>query len=116
MDVFHARRPNDPAANIRARWGLRPVVNCSGNNTALGASSVLPGVIDACNEIMAEFVDIVELHRKASQTIARVFDTEAGTVTASLASAWRCPSRAASQGQTWAALSASRILKAGATR
>ena len=86
MEPYLAKRPVDPAENIRGRWGLRAVINCSGNNTALGASSVLPCVIDACAEIMPEFVDITDLHRKASQTIARVFETEAGTVCGSLAS------------------------------
>lgn len=86
MAPYLANRPVDPAENIRSRWGLRAVINCSGNNTALGASSVLPSVIDACAAIMPEFVDITDLHRKASETIARVFKTEAGTVCASLAS------------------------------
>jgi D-glucosaminate-6-phosphate ammonia-lyase len=86
MPPYLARRPANRADNIISRWGLRPIINCSGNNTALGASSVLPAVVDACSEIMAEFVDIADLHRKASGTIARVLGVEAGTVCSSLAS------------------------------
>ena len=86
METYLARRPADPTKNIRTRWGLRQVINCSGNNTAIGASSVLPSVIDASAEIMTEFVDIADLHRKAHDTISRVFEVEAGTVCSSLSS------------------------------
>lgn len=84
-DTPFAARPEDPAASIRARWNLRPVINCSGNNTALGASSALPAVIDAVSEMMAEFVDVADLQRKASASIADTMGSEAGTVSASLA-------------------------------
>lgn len=61
------------------------MINCSGNNTALGASSALPTVIDAVSAIMAEFVEMPDLHRKASKTIARTMNCEAGTVCNSVA-------------------------------
>ena len=73
-----ATKRDDP----RAALGLRPVVNASGTMTALGASIVVPDAIEAMTRIMPEFVDIADLHRKASTVIARLTGAEAGTVTA----------------------------------
>lgn len=73
-----ATKRDDP----RAALGLRPVVNASGTMTALGASIVVPEAIEAMTRLMPEFVDIADLHRKASTVIARLTGAEAGTVTA----------------------------------
>ncbi len=70
-------------ADIRAQLGLRPIINVSGTMTALGASIVVPEAIDAISRILGEFVEIPDLLRKASQTIARLTGAEAGFVTAS---------------------------------
>ncbi len=70
-------------SDVRERYGLRPVINVSGTMTALGASIVVPEVVQAVSEILPEFVEINALQRKASEVIARACATEAGCVTAS---------------------------------
>ncbi|MFD1880279.1 aminotransferase class V-fold PLP-dependent enzyme [Paracoccus pacificus] len=69
-------------ADIRARMGLRPVVNVSGTMTALGASIIGPQAIAAMAEMAPEWVEMDDLQRRASATIARLTGGEAGFVTA----------------------------------
>jgi L-seryl-tRNA(Ser) seleniumtransferase len=70
-------------ADIRAKLGLRSVINVSGTMTALGASIVVPEAVEAVSAILREFVEIDDLQRKASTAIARLCGAEAGFVTAS---------------------------------
>jgi D-glucosaminate-6-phosphate ammonia-lyase len=79
---------NDKAKDygIRAKLGLRPIINVSGTMTALGASIIVPEAIAAMAAIAPQFVEIDALHRKASPIIARLTGGEAGFVTASCAS------------------------------
>jgi len=70
-------------ADIRSRLGVRPVINVSGTMTTLGASIVVPEAVEAISAILSEFVEIDDLQRKASATIARLCGAEAGFVTAS---------------------------------
>lgn len=72
-------------SDIRARLGLRPVINVSGTMTALGASIICPEAIEAMAAIAPEWVEIDDLQRKASSVIARLTGGEAGFVTASCA-------------------------------
>jgi D-glucosaminate-6-phosphate ammonia-lyase len=79
---------NDQAAiterrDIRARLGLRPIINVSGTMTALGASIMVPDAIQAMADIAPQFVEIDDLQRKASSVIAKACGAEAGFVTAS---------------------------------
>jgi L-seryl-tRNA(Ser) seleniumtransferase len=69
--------------DIRARLGLRPIINTSGTMTALGASIVVPEAVEAVRAVLTEFVEINDLQRRASRAIARAADSEAGFVTAS---------------------------------
>jgi L-seryl-tRNA(Ser) seleniumtransferase len=69
--------------DIRAQLGLRPVINVSGTMTSLGASIVVPEAVDAVTRVLTEFVEMGDLHRKASQVIAELTGAEAGFVTAS---------------------------------
>jgi D-glucosaminate-6-phosphate ammonia-lyase len=73
--------------DIRARLGLRPIVNAAGTMTYLGASIVVPEAVEAVTEILSQFVEIDDLQRKANTVIARLCATEAGFVTASCAAA-----------------------------
>jgi len=75
------------AADIRARLGLRPIINVSGTMTALGACIAAPEVVEAVSAILGEFVEIDDLQRKASAVIARLCGAEAGFVTASCSAA-----------------------------
>jgi len=70
---------------IRERLGLRPIINVSGTMTALGASIMVPEAIRAMAEIAPQFVEIDDLQRRASATVARLTGAEAGFVTASAA-------------------------------
>ena len=72
-------------SDIRQRMGLRPVINVSGTMTHLGASIVVPEAIRAAVELMPEFVEINDLHRKASHAIANATGAAAGFVTSSAA-------------------------------
>jgi D-glucosaminate-6-phosphate ammonia-lyase len=60
-----------PAADPRAALGLRPIINVSGTMTALGASIIVPEAIAAMTAIAPQFVEMDDLYRKASRTIAR---------------------------------------------
>jgi D-glucosaminate-6-phosphate ammonia-lyase len=70
-------------SDYRKKLGLRAVINVSGTMTALGGSIVVPQAREAIGAILPEFVEINDLQRKASQTIARLCGAEAGFVTAS---------------------------------
>ncbi len=72
-------------SDIRARRGLRPIINVSGTMTTLGASIVVPEAVREVAEILPEWVEVNHLHKMASQTIARSTGTEAGFVTSSAA-------------------------------
>jgi D-glucosaminate-6-phosphate ammonia-lyase len=69
--------------DIRPALGLRRIINVSGTMTSLGASIVVPEAVEMMSGILTEFVEINDLHRKASQAIARATGAEAGCVTAS---------------------------------
>jgi L-seryl-tRNA(Ser) seleniumtransferase len=73
------------AADPRPALGLRPVINVSGTMTSLGASIVVPQAIAAMTSILPQFVEMGDLHKLASRTIARLTGAEAGFVTASCA-------------------------------
>jgi D-glucosaminate-6-phosphate ammonia-lyase len=74
-------RSNRP--DIRPELGLRRVINVSGTMTSLGASIVVPEAVETVSRILTEFVELGDLHRRASATIATACAAEAGTVTAS---------------------------------
>ena len=74
-------RSNRP--DIRPELGLRKVINVSGTMTSLGASIVVPEAVQMAEGILSEFVEINELHRRASATIAQATGAEAGCITAS---------------------------------
>jgi D-glucosaminate-6-phosphate ammonia-lyase len=62
------------------RYELRRLINVSGTETTKGACPVCPEVIDAVAALVPHSVEMIELQSVASQTIARVFGSEAGVV------------------------------------
>jgi len=89
-----AMRPDIAAAldaaqtrDIRAHWGLRPIINVSGTMTVLGASIMVPQAVAAMAAIAGEFVEMAALHDAASRVITRLTGAQSGFVTASCASA-----------------------------
>ena len=73
--------------DIRPDLGLRPIINVSGTMTSLGASIVVPEAVATVSAILPQFVEIGDLQKKASRTIARLCGAEAGFVTASCSAA-----------------------------
>lgn len=78
---------NQTSGDIRAELGLRKVINVSGTMTSLGASIVVPEAVSAVSRILTEFVEMGDLHRRASRAIAELTGAEAGFVTASCSAA-----------------------------
>jgi D-glucosaminate-6-phosphate ammonia-lyase len=70
-------------SDIRRRLALRPIINVSGTMTALGSSIAVQPAVQAAAEILSDWVEINDLHRKASRAIADATGAEAGFVTAS---------------------------------
>ncbi len=71
--------------DLRAELGLRPIINVSGTMTTLGASIVVPEAVRAVTAILPQFVEVNDLQRRASRSIASACGAEAGFVTASAA-------------------------------
>ncbi|GGA42775.1 aminotransferase class V-fold PLP-dependent enzyme [Pelagibacterium lentulum] len=89
---------------IREKLGLRPVINCSGTMTSLGASIVVPHAIETVAAILSQWTEISDLQRIASRTIARLTGAEAGCVTASCSAAITLGVAAAMTGKNLAAI------------
>jgi L-seryl-tRNA(Ser) seleniumtransferase len=90
--------------DIRAKLGLRPVINCSGTMTSLGASIVVPNAVETIAAILTQWTEISDLQRMASRTIARLTGAEAGCVTASCSAAITLACAAAMTGKDLAAI------------
>lgn len=82
MDATTAR-----AKAIFSQLGVRRVINGESWVTKLGGSIMPPEVLQAMSDAAGCFVDIVELHRKAGEVIAKHTQTEAGMVTAGCSAA-----------------------------
>ena len=92
--------------DVLERWGLREVINASGTMTSLGASRVLPEVIEEMAAISRRFVRIDDLQARASEEIAAITGAEAGFVTGSSAAALTLACAAAISGEDLAAIEA----------
>ena len=71
--------------DIYARFGLEPIINAKGPGTRLSGGIARPEVRAAMADAMAHCVDIVALHARASEVIARHTGAEAGLVTSGAA-------------------------------
>jgi L-seryl-tRNA(Ser) seleniumtransferase len=72
-------------AGVYARFGIEPIINAKGPGTRLSGGIARPEVRAAMADAMAQCVDIVELHARASAVIARHTGAEAGLVTSGAA-------------------------------
>jgi L-seryl-tRNA(Ser) seleniumtransferase len=81
-----------PARNFNIQWvagsglvleelGIRPLINCTGNETVLGGTTVDDSVIEAMKEVAKVFVDMEELHRKAGEYLSRLLRCEDAFIT-----------------------------------
>ena len=69
------------SGDIIDELGLTRLINASGTETVFGASPVSPEVVRAIAAILPHAVDMAELQRLASRTIAEATGAEAGCVT-----------------------------------
>jgi D-glucosaminate-6-phosphate ammonia-lyase len=73
--------------NVYDALGVTRVINATGTFTALGGSVMPPEVAAAWVEASRSFVDLVELHEKASARIAQLLGVEAALITTGAAGA-----------------------------
>jgi D-glucosaminate-6-phosphate ammonia-lyase len=70
---------------VYVRFGVEPIVNAKGPGTRLSGGIARPEVRAAMADAVAHCVDLVELHARASEVIARHTGAEAGLVTSGAA-------------------------------
>lgn len=73
--------------NIYSRLGIRPIINCRGTHTVLGASKIWPEIHEAMAQASREYVMLEELHDKVGARLAELIGTEAAMVTTGCAGA-----------------------------
>ena len=74
-------------ASIYSRLDIRPIINCRGTHTVLGASKMWPELHDAMSEASRHYVMLEELHDKVGARLAELIGTEAAMVTTGCAGA-----------------------------
>ena len=76
-----------PSSSIYSRFGIRPVINCRGTHTVLGASKIWPELHEAMAEASREYVMLEELHDKVGARLSELVGSEAAMVTTGCAGA-----------------------------
>ena len=62
------------SVNIYQQLGVRPIINCRGTHTVLGASKIWPEIQDAMAEASREYVVLDELHDKIGARLADLIE------------------------------------------
>lgn len=75
------------SANLYQELGIRPVINCRGTHTVLGASKMWPELHAAMTEASHHFVILDELQQKIGERLARLIGCEDAMVTTGAAGA-----------------------------
>ena len=70
-----------PAANIYQQLGVRPVINCMGAWTVIGASRQWPELHAPMAEASRQFVFLEELQEKIGERLSKLIGSEAAMVT-----------------------------------
>src|SRR5689334_18044532 len=70
-----------------SQLGIRPVINCRGTHTVLGASKMWPELHDAMAEVSRQFIVLDELHDKVAARLADLIGSEDAMVTTGCAGA-----------------------------
>lgn len=73
--------------NVYESLGVKPVINATGSVTILGGSVMPPEVVAAWVEASKQFVNIVDLHNKVGERIAKLVGVDAVLVTTGAAGA-----------------------------
>jgi L-seryl-tRNA(Ser) seleniumtransferase len=83
----HQQPGSRPGATVYEALGVKPVINATGTFTALGGSVMPPEVVAAWVEASRHFVDLVQLHSRVGEKIAKLLGVEAAAVTTGAAGA-----------------------------
>src|SRR5438552_17072646 len=75
------------SAGVLQQLGIRPVINCRGTHTVLGASKIWPELHEAMAEASREYVMLEELHDKVGTRLAKLIGSESAMVTTGCAGA-----------------------------
>jgi L-seryl-tRNA(Ser) seleniumtransferase len=75
------------AANPYQQLGIRPVINCRGTHTVIGASKIWPELHDAMAEASRQYVVLDELQDKIGARLAELMNCEDAMVTTGCAGA-----------------------------
>ena len=74
-------------SSIYSRLGIRPVINCRGTHTVLGASKIWPELHEAMAQASREYVLLEDLHDAVGARLAELTGSEAAMVTTGCAGA-----------------------------
>lgn len=85
-EVAEGAENSDPIDFYKS-LGVKPVINATGNVTVLGGSVMPPEVVAAWSEASKHFVNIIDLHNKVGERIAKLAGVEAAMVTTGAAGA-----------------------------
>jgi L-seryl-tRNA(Ser) seleniumtransferase len=75
------------SSSIFSQLGIRPVINCRGTHTVLGASKIWPELHEAMAAASREYVLLEELHDKVGARLAELIGSESAMVTTGCAGA-----------------------------
>jgi uncharacterized pyridoxal phosphate-dependent enzyme len=76
-----------PTQGVLKELGIRPVINCRGTHTVIGASKEWPELHDAMREASKHFIVVDELQDKVGERLSKLMGTEAAMVTTGAAGA-----------------------------
>jgi L-seryl-tRNA(Ser) seleniumtransferase len=87
LPFANGRGSANPSTGIYSRLGIRPVINCRGTHTVLGASKIWPELHEAMAEASREYVLLEELHDAVGARLAELIGSESAMVTTGCAGA-----------------------------
>lgn len=76
-----------PSTGVYSRLGIRPIINCRGTHTVLGASKIWPELHEAMAEASRDYVMLDELHDVVGARLAGLIGAESAMVTTGCAGA-----------------------------
>ena len=86
------------SAGVLQELGIRPVINCRGTHTVIGASKEWPELHDAMREASRHFIVLDELQDKVGERLSKLIGCEAAMVTTGAAGAIQLGTSAALTG------------------
>ena len=89
--------PRNP--DVYDQLGMRPLINCRGTHTVIGASKIWPEVHQAMAEASRHYIDLEELQDKVGERIAKLVGSEDAMVTTGTAGAMAVGTYACLTGQ-----------------